>query len=63
MFSMPGAGGVPWQAMEGYSDDNPICLYGESVERFRALLSVFYALYVLRCASVQNSPHADIASF
>ncbi|EIW59153.1 uncharacterized protein TRAVEDRAFT_122112 [Trametes versicolor FP-101664 SS1] len=44
MFSMPAMSGVPWQAMEGYSDDNPIHLYGETAERFRDLLAVFYAL-------------------
>ena len=31
---------------EGCSDENPIRLYGESVERFKALLSVIYDLYV-----------------
>lgn len=46
MFSMPAMSGVPWQAMEGYSDDNPIHLHGETAERFRDLLAVFYALYV-----------------
>ncbi|KAI0670917.1 hypothetical protein C8Q78DRAFT_1032790 [Trametes maxima] len=43
MFSMPGQG-LTWQNMEGYSDDNPVRLYGESAERFRALLSVIYDL-------------------
>ncbi|KAI0352584.1 hypothetical protein OH77DRAFT_1428282 [Trametes cingulata] len=45
MFSMPALqGGAPSQCAEGYSDDNPIRLYGESVERFRDLLSVLYDL-------------------
>lgn len=51
---MPAMSGVPWQAMEGYSDDNPIHLYGETAERFRDLLAVFYALYVPSSTSWQN---------
>lgn len=35
------------QSVEGCSDENPIHLFGESVERFRALLSVIYDMYVL----------------
>ncbi len=46
MFSMPAQNHVLSQNMEGCSDENPIRLYGESVERFRALLSVIYDLYV-----------------
>ncbi|KAJ8482932.1 hypothetical protein ONZ51_g5062 [Trametes cubensis] len=43
MFSMPVRDASVSDA-EGVSDDNPICLYGESAEHFRALLSVFYDL-------------------
>ncbi|KAI0766450.1 hypothetical protein BD413DRAFT_481069 [Trametes elegans] len=43
MFSIPSQD-VHWQNEEGSSDDNPIRLYGESAERFRALLSVIYDL-------------------
>ncbi|KAI8994180.1 hypothetical protein BD414DRAFT_481654 [Trametes punicea] len=43
MFSMP-TEAIPLQNMEGYSDENPINIYGESAERFRALLSVLYDL-------------------
>ena len=46
MFSMPADGLSGPQNMEGCTDKNPIRLYGESVERFRALLSVIYDLYV-----------------
>ena len=46
MFSMPTGGLSPSQRVEGASDENPIPLFGESVERFRALLSVIYDLYV-----------------
>ena len=46
MFSMPADGLSSPQNMEGCTDKNPIRLYGESVERFRALLSVIYDLYV-----------------
>ena len=45
MFSMPTPNHIP-SHVEGCSDDNPILLHGESVERFRALLSVLYDLYV-----------------
>ena len=45
MFSMPTPNHIP-SCVEGFSDDNPILLHGESVERFRALLSVIYDLYV-----------------
>ena len=38
--------GLPPGTAEGCSDESPIRLYGESVERFRTLLSIFYALYV-----------------
>ncbi len=50
MFSMP-TDTVPPENTEGCSDKYPIRLYGESVERFRALLSVIYDLYVLRSAT------------
>lgn len=43
MFEMPTQSS---HSMEGCSDENPIWLYGESVERFRDLLSVIYDLYV-----------------
>lgn len=46
MFSMSAPHLIPSQNVEGYSDDNPIVLHGESVERFRALVSVIYHLYV-----------------
>ena len=39
MFNIPAGA----QGVEGRSDENPVRLYGESVERFRALLSVIYA--------------------
>lgn len=45
MFSMPVRDATFCDA-EGVSDHNPIQLHGESAERFRALLSVFYDLYV-----------------
>ena len=51
MFDMPAQSSVLSQNMEGCSDENPIRLYGESVERFRALLSVIYDLYVQRLSS------------
>ena len=31
---------------EGETDDNPICLEGDNVDEFRALLWSLYALYV-----------------
>ena len=30
------------EGVEGRSDENPVCLYGESAERFRTLLSIIY---------------------
>ena len=47
MFSMPSEGSALSHNVEGCSDENPVQLFGESVERFRALLSVIYDLYVL----------------
>ena len=47
MFSMPSEGSAVSHKVEGCSDENPVQLFGESVERFRALLSVIYDLYVL----------------
>ena len=55
MFSMP-MQSVPSQAREGCSDENPIQLFGESVERFRALLSVIYDLYVLALSDEPREP-------
>ncbi|KAH9947432.1 hypothetical protein B0H21DRAFT_691983 [Amylocystis lapponica] len=57
MFGMPGGPGEA--ATEGFSDEHPICLYGETVTQFRALLSVLYALP----AELQayNTVKADIA--
>ncbi|KAI9058233.1 hypothetical protein FKP32DRAFT_1597313 [Trametes sanguinea] len=43
MFDVP-VRTVPSEMVEGLSDGNPIILYGESAEHFRALLSVLYAL-------------------
>ncbi|KAI0700363.1 hypothetical protein C8T65DRAFT_657830 [Cerioporus squamosus] len=57
MFSMP-VDGMPPQNMEGCSDKNPIRLYGESVEWFRALLSVIYDLPLQLQA--YNTPAADV---
>ncbi|RPD62269.1 hypothetical protein L226DRAFT_568929 [Lentinus tigrinus ALCF2SS1-7] len=57
MFSMP-AEGMPLQNMEGSSDENPIRLYGESVERFRALLSVIYDLP--QQLQAYNTPAANV---
>ena len=53
MFSLPAEGGILSPNMEGCSDERPIRLYGESVERFRIMLSVIYGMYVL--ASFPNS--------
>ena len=47
MFNMPAQESTLSQNVEGCSDENPIWLHGESVERFRVLLSVFYDMYVL----------------
>ncbi|KAI0369370.1 hypothetical protein BV20DRAFT_946171 [Pilatotrama ljubarskyi] len=61
MFSMPvvqGGGGLPSQCVEGYSDDDPVHLYGESVERFRDLLSVLYDLPPQLQA--YNTPEANV---
>ncbi|KAH9847926.1 hypothetical protein C2E23DRAFT_846287 [Lenzites betulinus] len=44
MFSMPSGGALPWQCIEGASDDHPIRLHGEKADRFRDLLSLIYAL-------------------
>ncbi|KAI0755085.1 hypothetical protein C8Q80DRAFT_1142848 [Daedaleopsis nitida] len=57
MFSIPNAC-VPSHNLEGYSDDNPIRLYGESVERFKALLSVIYDLPLQ--LQVYNTPAANV---
>ncbi|KAI0648190.1 hypothetical protein C8Q79DRAFT_954211 [Trametes meyenii] len=57
MYSMPGQG-LTWHNMEGCSDNNPIRLYGESAERFRALLSVIYDLPPQLQA--YNTPAADM---
>ena len=54
MFSMPAQHHILSQDVEGCSDENPIRLYGESVERFRALLSVIYDLYVQRLSVRSN---------
>ncbi|KAI1793329.1 hypothetical protein LXA43DRAFT_238293 [Ganoderma leucocontextum] len=58
MFSMPAQNHVLSQNMEGCSDENPIQLYGESVERFRALLSVIYDLPLQ--LQIYNTPAANV---
>ncbi|TFK87481.1 hypothetical protein K466DRAFT_586332 [Polyporus arcularius HHB13444] len=57
MFSMP-MDNVPPENTEGCSDKNPIRLYGESAERFRALLSVIYDLPLQ--LQTYNTPAADV---
>ena len=42
MFSMPP--GEDDRSREGYSDDSPVILQGETVERFAELIAVLYAL-------------------
>ncbi|KAI0821954.1 hypothetical protein BC628DRAFT_1412524 [Trametes gibbosa] len=37
-------GALPWQCVEGASDEHPIHLHGEKADRFRDLLSLMYAL-------------------
>ena len=52
MFETPAQSHVHClQSTEGCSDENPIWLYGESEERFRALLSVIYDLYAHRLST------------
>ncbi|KAM5530573.1 hypothetical protein V8D89_015767 [Ganoderma adspersum] len=58
MFDMPAQSHVLSQNMEGCSDENPIRLYGESVERFRALLSVIYDLPLQ--LQIYNTPSANV---
>ncbi|PIL22421.1 hypothetical protein GSI_15109 [Ganoderma sinense ZZ0214-1] len=58
MFDMPAQSHVLSQNMEGCSDENPIRLYGESVERFRALLSVIYDLPLQ--LQIYNTPAANV---
>ncbi|KAI1785492.1 hypothetical protein LXA43DRAFT_899785 [Ganoderma leucocontextum] len=55
---MPAQTHVLLQNMEGCSDENPIPLYGESVERFRALLSVIYELPLQ--LQIYNTPDANV---
>ncbi|KAI0712029.1 hypothetical protein C8Q76DRAFT_622383 [Earliella scabrosa] len=57
MFSIP-LNEVTSRNMEGCSDKNPIRLYGESVERFKALLSVIYDLPLQLQA--YNTPAANV---
>ncbi|TBU31805.1 hypothetical protein BD311DRAFT_818508 [Dichomitus squalens] len=59
MFSMPSEShALSRNILEGCSDENPIRLYGESAERFRALLSVIYDLPLQ--LQVYNTPAANV---
>ena len=44
MFSLPTGETKEDSTQEGFSDDEPIQLYGESADDFRIFLSVLYAL-------------------
>ena len=60
MFSMPSEGSALSHNVEGCSDENPVQLFGESVERFRALLSVIYDLYVSLSLPLSSDTLADL---